>query len=182
MSHLQFHCIMFILRHAWKIFETSIWLLAESTRLLPSLGHTPRITACRSEDTPTGDSRDQAYEIMRTKCRPSTTSSYYTWPYQIVPVITAHGFLVNHSSANKERVDRKDGLYGPRYTPILEYNKLHCAAVLTVPNSINRLTINPIPDHNLDLIVLFNPSIHGYKAAPRKLDHNKNYPRFTPTR
>ena len=47
------------------IFETSVWLLAESTRLLPFLGHTPRITACQPAQTPSGgDSRDQTCEII----------------------------------------------------------------------------------------------------------------------
>ena len=154
------------------IFETSVWLLVESTRLMHSLVHTPRITACRPEDTLTGDSRDWTCEIMRKKCRIPTTSSYYNWPYQTIPVITDNGFLVNPSTANKEQSDRKNRLYVPHYTQTLEYNKFH----YTDPDSITRPTIQPMPDHNLDLFIVFYPRRHGYKAALIKQEHKKHNP------
>ena len=143
----------------------SVWLLVESTRLLYSLGHNPRITACYPGDTPTGDSRDLTCEIMRTKWRPT---------YQKLLVITAHWFLVNPSTANKERGDRKDGMCSPRYTPTQDYNKFHYTTGLTVPNRITRPRIHPMTDHNLSLLVASHPSIHGYKYAPRKREHNRN--------
>ena len=89
--------------------------------------------------------------------------------------------MVNPSTANKERGDRKDRMYGPRYTPTLECNKFHYTAGLTLPNSITIPTIQPIPDHNLALLVVVHPRRHGYKAAPRKREHKKHYPRCTPT-
>ena len=89
--------------------------------------------------------------------------------------------MVKHITANKERGDRKDRLYGPRYIPTLEYNKFHYTAGLTLPNSITIPTIQPIPDHNLALLVVLHPSIQGCKSALRNREHNKHYPRYTPT-
>ena len=72
-------------------------------------------------------------------------------------------------------------LYGPHYNPTLEYNKFQYTAGITVPNSINRPTIHPIPYHNLSLPVLFQTSRHHYKASQGKREHNKYYPCYTPT-
>ena len=46
------------------IFETSVWLLTESTRLLSSLGHTPRITACWLEEIHDIDSLGPYFDIF----------------------------------------------------------------------------------------------------------------------
>ena len=59
-------------------------------------------------------------------------------------------------------------MYGPCYTPTLEYNKFHYIAGITVPNGITTPMIHPMPDHNLDLLVVFHPNRHCYEAAPRK--------------
>ena len=88
--------------------------------------------------------------------------------------------MVNPSTANKERGDRKDRMYGPRYTPTLECNKFHYTAGLTVPNIITIPTIQPITEHNLALLVVVHPRRHGYKAAPKKREHKKTLPTLHP--
>ena len=123
---------------------------------------------------------------MRTKCRTPTTRSSYTRPYQILTVITVHGFLVNPSTDNEEQGDRKGGLFIPFYTPERENNKF-CYTVgqtgsSTVPltaqihKELTRLTLNPMPEHNLDLLVAFHTSRQGYKDKPRKREHKKTLP------
>ena len=57
-------------------------------------------------------------------------------------------------------------MYGLCYTPTLDYNNFQYTAGLTVPNILTRPTIHAIPDNNVDLLGVFNPRKHGYKAAP----------------